>query len=51
MTVSAHLVGNPGISIPAGQAGGMPVGLQLLAPQRKDRELLGLASETEKILV
>ncbi len=51
MTVAANLVGIPAISIPAGLAGVMPVGLQLLAPQRKDRELLGLASETEKILV
>ena len=51
MTVAANLVGIPAISIPAGLAGSMPVGLQLLAPQRKDRELLGLASETEKILV
>jgi aspartyl-tRNA(Asn)/glutamyl-tRNA(Gln) amidotransferase subunit A len=47
MTVAANLVGIPSISIPSGLAGGMPVGLQLMAPQSKDRELLAIAHEVE----
>lgn len=50
MTVAANLVGNPSISIPAGKVGDLPVGLQLMAAQRADRELLELAAETERAL-
>ena len=50
MTVAVNLVGVPAISIPVGTADGLPVGLQLIAPQRKDRELLMLARETERII-
>lgn len=50
MTVAASLAGIPAISIPAGTADGLPVGLQLMAPQRKDRELLALAKTTEGVL-
>lgn len=49
MTVAANLVGIPAISIPAGTANKMPVGLQLLAPQHKDRELLLLAAAYEDL--
>lgn len=49
MTVAANLVGIPAISIPYGSAQDMPVGLQLLAPQHKDRELLELARWFEGI--
>jgi aspartyl-tRNA(Asn)/glutamyl-tRNA(Gln) amidotransferase subunit A len=51
MTVGANLVGNPAISLPAGMAEGLPVGLQLMAPQRHDRELLSLARQAEEVLV
>ena len=51
MTVAANLVGVPAISIPAGTSGGLPVGLQLMAPQQHDFALLGLARATEEILV
>lgn len=44
MTVGASMVGVPAISIPAGTVDGLPVGLQLMAPQQKDKELLALAS-------
>lgn len=50
MTVSANLVGIPSISIPTGKANGMPVGLQLMAPQKSDRNLLALAAAIEKEL-
>ena len=51
MTVAANLAGVPAISIPAGKVDGMPVGLQLMAAQRHDRELLELAQKTEEIIV
>ena len=50
MTVGASLVGIPAISIPAGVSGGLPVGLQLMSAQRKDRELLSLAKNAEELL-
>lgn len=49
MTVAANLVGNPAISIPAGEIKGLPVGLQLMAPQQKDAELLALAKSFEEL--
>lgn len=50
MTVAVNLVGAPAISIPAGTVQGLPVGLQLIAPQGNDRVLLGLAQKTEELL-
>jgi len=50
MTVAINLVGVPAISIPCGVSDGLPVGLQLIAPQRADRELLAMARATEEIL-
>ncbi|HET9098090.1 MAG TPA: Asp-tRNA(Asn)/Glu-tRNA(Gln) amidotransferase subunit GatA [Candidatus Saccharimonadales bacterium] len=50
MTVAANMVGNPAISIPAGMAGGLPVGLQIMTPRQQDKELLAFASEAEKVL-
>ena len=37
MTVAANLVGIPAISLPAGNVGKLPVGLQIMAPQKADR--------------
>jgi aspartyl-tRNA(Asn)/glutamyl-tRNA(Gln) amidotransferase subunit A len=50
MTVAVNLVGIPAISIPAGTADNLPVGLQLMAPWRADRALLGAAKATEELL-
>lgn len=50
MTVGASLAGIPAITIPAGEAENMPVGLQLMAPARDDRALLGLAKAAEEQL-
>ncbi len=47
MTVSANLTGIPSVSVPAGFAGNLPVGIQLMAPQTKDAELLELAAGFE----
>jgi aspartyl-tRNA(Asn)/glutamyl-tRNA(Gln) amidotransferase subunit A len=50
LTVAANLIGNPSISIPAGKSDGLPVGLQLMAPQRADRALLGFAKAAEEVV-
>jgi aspartyl-tRNA(Asn)/glutamyl-tRNA(Gln) amidotransferase subunit A len=49
MTVAANISGNPAISIPAGISEGLPVGLQLIAPHRADRELLGISKGYEEL--
>jgi len=49
MTVGASMVGVPAISVPCGLVDGMPVGIQLMAPQRKDKELLELAKAYEDL--
>lgn len=43
MTVAANLTGVPAMSVPAGMVDGMPVGLQIMAPQTHDRQLLEFA--------
>lgn len=50
MTVGASLTGIPAIVIPAGTSDGLPVGLQIMAKQRADRALFGIAKATEAIL-
>lgn len=49
MTVGPSMVGVPAISVPCGEANGLPVGLQLIAQQRRDKELLGLAKGYEEL--
>ncbi len=48
MTVGASMVGIPAISVPCGTAYNLPVGLQIMAPQRKDKELLEIAKAYEE---
>lgn len=50
MTVAASLVGIPAISIPVGVASNLPVGLQLMANQRSDRDLLGTAHLIQELI-
>jgi aspartyl-tRNA(Asn)/glutamyl-tRNA(Gln) amidotransferase subunit A len=47
----ANLAGIPAVSVPAGYSGGLSVGLQILAPQKKDRQLLSAAKAFEGIAV
>ncbi|MBI2592137.1 Asp-tRNA(Asn)/Glu-tRNA(Gln) amidotransferase subunit GatA [Candidatus Saccharibacteria bacterium] len=47
MTVAANIAGIPAISIPVGVSGNLPVGLQILAPQKADRQLLEIARAFE----
>ncbi len=51
MTVAANMSGNPAISVPAGKANGLPVGLQFIGNQGADRLLLGVAKGFEEITV
>lgn len=47
MTVATNLVGIPGISIPVAKDGKLPIGFQIMAKQRRDRELLSVAAGIE----
>ena len=48
-TISANLAGIPGMSIPAGfDKSGMPIGLQILAPQLQEKVLFNVAYQFEQ---
>jgi aspartyl-tRNA(Asn)/glutamyl-tRNA(Gln) amidotransferase subunit A len=47
-TISANLVGIPALSFPCGRDNGLPVGLQLMAPQGKEDRLFFLGELWEK---
>lgn len=51
LTVAANLAGVPSISIPAGLTDNMPVGLQVMAAQHQDRQLLSFARSVEELTV
>lgn len=46
-TVPANMAGVPGVSLPAGAIGGLPVGMQLFAPQFQEKLLLQAAAAFE----
>ncbi|MDO8266189.1 MAG: Asp-tRNA(Asn)/Glu-tRNA(Gln) amidotransferase subunit GatA [Candidatus Saccharibacteria bacterium] len=49
-SVAANLVGVPAISIPCGfSSDGMPIGMQIMAAQKKDLELLSFAAGFQEI--
>jgi aspartyl-tRNA(Asn)/glutamyl-tRNA(Gln) amidotransferase subunit A len=45
--VGASLVGVPALSLPCGTSNGLPVGLQIVASQKRDGELLAFAKSLE----
>ena len=49
MTAAANISGNPAVSIPAGTAEGLPVGLQIIAPMHGDRRMLQFAKAIEDL--
>ncbi len=49
MTVAANMSGNPAISVPAGTFDGLPVGLQIIAPQGADHQMLAMAKAFEEL--
>lgn len=50
MTVAPSMAGVPAISVPCKVEGGMPVGLQILADQKQDRQLLAAAAHIERLI-
>jgi aspartyl-tRNA(Asn)/glutamyl-tRNA(Gln) amidotransferase subunit A len=50
MTVAVNLVGIPAVSVPLGTEDGLPVGVQLMAPQRAERDLMAGAQALESII-
>jgi aspartyl-tRNA(Asn)/glutamyl-tRNA(Gln) amidotransferase subunit A len=48
-TISANLAGLPGISIPAGFADGLPVGVQLLGPHFQEARILNAAHQFQQV--
>jgi aspartyl-tRNA(Asn)/glutamyl-tRNA(Gln) amidotransferase subunit A len=49
-TVSANLAGLPGISVPCGEADGLPVGVQFMAPKWREDTLLRLGFVAQSLL-
>ncbi|MCX6719640.1 MAG: Asp-tRNA(Asn)/Glu-tRNA(Gln) amidotransferase subunit GatA [Candidatus Staskawiczbacteria bacterium] len=49
-TVSVNLAGLPGLSMPAGKIGDLPVGLQIIGNHFEENKILSVAEELEKLL-
>ena len=49
-TVPADLAGMPGISVPCGFAGGLPVGLQFVGPAFAETTLIRAGSAVERLM-
>lgn len=50
MTVGPSMAGVPAISVPCANADEMPVGLQVIAQQRHDKQLLEFSKQIEEVL-
>lgn len=50
LAVAANIAGIPAISLPAGKANNLPVGLQIMATHGADRKLLGIARAFEELV-
>jgi aspartyl-tRNA(Asn)/glutamyl-tRNA(Gln) amidotransferase subunit A len=48
-TIAANLAGLPGMSIPAGFADGLPVGMQLIGNYFKEAHLLNVAHQYQQV--
>ena len=48
-TIGANLAGLPGMSVPCGLAGGLPVGLQLVGPNFGEAALLNFAHQYQQV--
>jgi len=48
LTIISNVYGNPAVSIPSGDMGGLPVGIQVLAPHHRDALLLDVALAVER---
>jgi len=48
-TVSVNLAGLPGLSMPAGKIGDLPVGLQIIGNHFQENKILSVAEELEKM--
>jgi len=49
-TISVNLAGLPGLSLPAGKVGKLPVGLQIIGNHFQENKILAIASQLEKLL-
>jgi len=49
-TVSVNLAGLPGISIPAGEIGELPIGLQIIGKSFEENKILAIALQMENML-
>jgi aspartyl-tRNA(Asn)/glutamyl-tRNA(Gln) amidotransferase subunit A len=50
MTVAPSMAGVPAISVPCAVGNGLPVGLQIVANQKKDKELLATAAWAQEVI-
>jgi len=50
LTIISNIYGNPAVSIPAGQVGDLPVGMQVLARHHADGELFDVALAAEQAI-
>ena len=49
-TVSLNLAGLPGLSLPVGKIGDLPVGLQIIGDHFQENKILAIAEQMEKII-